>query len=50
MTDEEHTVMWSHSFQIEAKTKKGTPRIRGGDIFSVSVTGPQVCWFIIINK
>jgi len=40
-TDEEHTVMWAHSFQIEAKTKKGAPRIKGGDIFSVSINGPQ---------
>eukprot|EP00026_Physarum_polycephalum_P000685 Phypoly_transcript_00686.p1 GENE.Phypoly_transcript_00686~~Phypoly_transcript_00686.p1 ORF type:complete len:1124 (+),score=246.81 Phypoly_transcript_00686:770-4141(+) len=39
--DAEQTVMWTHSFQIEAKTIRGNPRRTGGDVFAVAITGPN---------
>lgn len=40
-TDELHTIMWTHSFVIEAHTIKGVPRIKGGDKFAVAISGPK---------
>lgn len=40
--DSEQTVMWTHSFQIEARTTRGTPRKTGGDVFAVAITGSKV--------
>jgi filamin len=39
--DAEQTVMWTHSFQIEARTIRGTPRRTGGDVFAVAISGPN---------
>jgi len=39
--DAEQTVMWTHSFVIEARTIRGIPRRTGGDVFAVQITGPE---------
>jgi len=40
-TDEGESIAVDYMFTIEARTKGGTPRHRGGDKFEVSISGPE---------
>jgi len=40
-TDEGESIAVDYMFTIEARTKSGAPRNRGGDKFEVSITGPD---------
>jgi len=40
-TDEEETIAVDYMFTIEARTVRGIPRNRGGDKFTVEITGPE---------